>query len=31
MLLPLAAADRLILCTDFPIMAKEFFEGLASK
>jgi len=30
-LLPLATADRLILCTDFPVKAKEFFEGVASK
>jgi glycerophosphoryl diester phosphodiesterase len=30
-LLPLATADRLILCTDFPVKAKEFFEGVSSK
>ena len=30
-LLPLATADRLILCTDFPVKAKEFFEGVASR
>ena len=31
MLLPLAAADLLILCTDFPVKAKEFFEGVPTK
>ena len=30
-LLPLATADLLILCTDFPVKAKEFFEGFPSK
>jgi glycerophosphoryl diester phosphodiesterase len=30
-LLPMATADRLILCTDFPVKAKEFFEGLSNQ
>lgn len=30
-LLPLAAADRLILCTDFPSEAKDFFESVVGK
>jgi len=30
-LLPMAEADQLILCTDFPSMAKEFFKVVASK
>jgi hypothetical protein len=28
-LLPLATDDRLILCTDFPVEAKIFFEGVS--
>jgi glycerophosphoryl diester phosphodiesterase len=31
MLLPMAEVDQLILCTDFPLMAKEYFEVLPKK
>ena len=31
MLLPLAAANLLVLCTDYPVKAKEFFYGVSKK